>query len=158
MALSAASARPHGASNKSTKRNSQLSSRSHKPTHALLSIKPRYSDAIFRGEKSFEFRRAIFRQPVKVVVVYTTSPICRVVGEFDVQSIITDTIAALWRRTKQNAGIDRERFFGYFAGCEVGHAIVIGRPRKYSRSLNLADAFGVRPPQSFLYLASQRRR
>jgi predicted transcriptional regulator len=125
-----------------------------KRIHALLSIKPKYADAIFRGEKRFEFRRAIFRQPVSVVVVYTTSPVSRVVGEFDIEGIITDTIEGLWRRTKHCAGIDRERFFSYFAGRKVGHAIAIGSVRRYRLSLDISTNFGIRPPQSFAYLGS----
>ena len=120
----------------------------------MLSIKPSYAEAIFRGEKRFEFRRAIFRKPVAVVVVYTSSPVSRVVGEFDIEAIITDTLEGLWKRTKHSAGIDRERFFSYFAGREVGHAIVIGSVRRYPRSLDLSSNFGMRPPQSFAYLGS----
>jgi predicted transcriptional regulator len=89
-----------------------------------------------------------------VVVVYTSSPVSRVVGEFDIEAVITDTVAGLWRRTKHSAGIDRERFFSYFAGRKIGHAIVIGSVRRYSRSLDLSSNFGMRPPQSFAYLAS----
>lgn len=123
-----------------------------------MSIKPPYADAIFRGDKRFEFRRAIFRRPVNVVVVYTTSPISRVVGEFDVESIITDTIEALWKRTRHSAGIDRQCFFGYFAGRKTGHAIVIGSVRRYRNSLDLSNKFGLRAPQSFVYLSSRKLR
>jgi len=119
----------------------------------LLSIKPGYAEAIFRGEKRFEFRRAIFRRPVAVVVVYTTSPVSRVVGEFDIESIITDTIEGLWKRTKHCAGIDKERFFRYFSGCKIGHAIAIGSVRRYPRTLDLPSNFGIRAPQSFAYLS-----
>jgi predicted transcriptional regulator len=119
-----------------------------------LSIKPPYAEAIFRGEKRFEFRRAIFRKPVAVVVVYTTSPVALVVGEFDIDAIITDTIEGLWKRTKHRAGIDRERFFSYFAGRKVGHAIAIGSVRRYALPLDLSANFGIRPPQSFAYLNS----
>jgi predicted transcriptional regulator len=92
---------------------------------------------------------------VATVVVYTTSPVSRVIGEFDVKGIMTDTIEGLWNRTKHCAGIDRERFFGYFAGCEVGHAIAIGPVRRYRRPLDLLSSFGLRPPQSFAYLISE---
>ncbi len=119
-----------------------------------MSIKPRYADAIFRGDKRFEFRRAIFRKPVAVVVVYTTSPVSRVVGEFDIDAIITDTIEGLWKRTKHRAGIDRKQFFSYFAGRKVGYAIAIGSVRRYPLSLDLSSNFGIRPPQSFVYLSS----
>jgi hypothetical protein len=33
-------------------------------------------EAIFHGDKRFEFRRTVFRIAVEVVVVYTTSPVC----------------------------------------------------------------------------------
>src|SRR5438309_11217740 len=109
MGLSTTS-RPYLAvSSKSRKTSFRKYSHSHNPIHALLSIKPRYAEAIFRGEKRFEFRRVIFRKPVKVVVVYTTSPVSRVAGEFDIEGIISDTVEGLWKRTKHQAGIDKER-------------------------------------------------
>lgn len=118
----------------------------------MLSIKPEYAEAIFRGEKRFEFRRAIFRKPVEVVVVYTTSPVSQVVGEFDIEEVITDSVEGLWGRTHRRAGIDRDRFFTYFAGRDVGYAIAIGSVRRYSQPLDLSASFGIRPPQSFVYI------
>jgi predicted transcriptional regulator len=117
-----------------------------------LSIKPQYAEAIFSGKKRFEFRRSIFKHDIRVVVVYITSPVGHVVGEFSVKDIITDDLDALWDRTEAQAGIARELFFTYFAGREVGHAIVIGKVRRYDEPLDLQESFGVRPPQSFLYL------
>ena len=117
-----------------------------------MSIRPPYADAIFRGEKRFEFRRTIFRKPVDIVVVYITSPVCLVVGEFDVRDIISDTVDDLWERTSRYAGIDRDHFFGYFAGCDVGYGIAIGGVRRYEVPLNLFQNYGVRAPQSFVYI------
>ena len=117
-----------------------------------MSIKPPYAEAIFRGEKRFEFRRTIFRKPVNVVVVYVTSPTCLVAGEFDVTEVITDSVENLWSRTSRHAGIDRDLFFEYFDGCELGHAIAIGGVRRYKKPLDLSWKFGVRAPQSFLYI------
>ena len=154
MASSATSNRHPAVSNRSQRITSQQYFHSPKPIHALLSIKPKYAEAIFRGEKRFEFRRAIFRKSVAVVVVYTSSPVSRVVGEFDIEAIITDTIEGLWKRTKHCAGIDRERFFSYFSGRKIGHAIAIGSVRRYPLSLDLSTNFGMRPPQSFAYLSS----
>src|ERR1017187_2315851 len=108
------------------RKNSRKSSSSQTQICALLSIRPPYAEAIFRGEKRFEFRRAIFRKEVEVVVVYITSPVSMVVGEFDVKHVISDDIAALWERTQSKAGIDSDGFFRYFAGRDVGHAIAIG--------------------------------
>jgi hypothetical protein len=73
-----------------------------------LSIKPVYAEAIFAGKKRFEFRRSIFRENIRVVVVYMSSPVMQVVGEFSVEGIITDDVADLWDRTERHAGIDRK--------------------------------------------------
>ena len=152
MGSSAISSRLQGASRKSPKNNLRRSFRSPKRTHALLSIKPEYASAIFRGEKRFEFRRAIFRKPVDIVVVYTSSPVSRVEGEFDIEGVIRDTVEGLWSRTNNFAGIDRDRFFEYFAGRDVAYAIVIGSVRRYPHPLDLSVNFGIRPPQSFVYI------
>lgn len=117
-----------------------------------MSIRPPYATAIFQGRKRFEFRRAIFRRPVDVVVVYITSPTCLVMGEFDVADVITDSVEDLWKRTSRHAGIDKKGFFSYFRGCEVGHAIAIGKVRIYPTPLQLMPAFGIRAPQSFVYV------
>src|SRR5215813_7936728 len=109
MGLSATSTVRREVSNPSRKTSSARSSDSPKPTHAILSIKPEYAEAIFAGTKRFEFRRTIFREDIKVVVVYTTSPVGQVLGEFSVEGVITDDVDALWKRTEQQAGIERNR-------------------------------------------------
>jgi predicted transcriptional regulator len=74
------------------------------------------------------------------------------VGEFDVTDVISDSVEHLWNRTSCHAGIDRDLFFDYFKGCDVGHAIAIGNVRKYRTPLELAGTFGIRAPQSFVYI------
>lgn len=140
--------------------SSTPSSGSLTPTRALLSIKPRFAEAIFRGEKRYEFRRATFKRPVTSALVYSSSPVQKVIGEFDVLGVITAPLAALWRKTKQFAGIDRELFYSYFSGCDVGHAIEIGKTRTFTDPFCPVETLGLRPPQSFLYLdcSAQRAR
>jgi predicted transcriptional regulator len=117
-----------------------------------LSIKPEYAEAIFSGAKRFEFRRSIFREDVQVIVVYMSSPVMQVVGEFNVEGIITDDVQSLWDQTEEHAGIERDVFMDYFSGKDKGHAIKIGSVRRYSEPRDLRARYGVRPPQSFLYL------
>ena len=152
MASFATSNLPRRALRESRQISSAKFSVSPKQTHALLSIRPPYAEAIFRGDKRFEFRRTIFRKAVDVVLVYTTTPVCLVVGEFDVKEVLSDSVPGLWNRTNNHAGIDRRLFFEYFAGCHIGYAIAIGNVRRYQRPLDLASTFGIRPPQSFVYL------
>ncbi len=86
------------------------------------------------------------------MVVYVTSPTCLVAGQFDVAEVFSDSVEDLWSRTSPHAGIDRKRFFEYFEGCELGYAIAIGGVQRYKRPLDLALDFGIRAPQSFVYI------
>ena len=119
----------------------------------LLSIKPEYAFKIFNGEKKFEFRKSIFKNPhVKTVVVYASSPIQRVIGEFEIEEILCLKPKELWEQTKEFSGISENFFFEYFAEKEIGHAIKIKTILKYHRPLTLKESFNVNPPQSFTYL------
>ena len=120
----------------------------------LLSIKPEYADKIFMGEKKYEFRRAIFKnQKVTHIVVYASSPVRKVIGEFEVLDIIHDDVRALWEKTQSLAGISKRKFFDYFSDRDEGYAIKIGEIHKYQHSLSPEEEYGLAPPQSFVYLS-----
>lgn len=121
---------------------------------ALLSIKPEFVDKIFSGQKCFEFRKSAFRQEVSSVVIYATSPVCRIVGEFEVKGILQETPQMLWRKTKTRAGISKEFFFQYFSGREQAVAIIIGNTKKYEQEIDPYEESKGHffPPQSFRYI------
>lgn len=119
----------------------------------LLSIKPEFAEMIFAGTKKFEFRRTVFKNPdVKTVVVYASSPVQKVIGEFEIEKIINDELEALWAQTKKYAGIDEISFFNYFSDKDSGYAIKIKNTKKYKKALCLRKDFKISPPQSFVYL------
>ena len=119
----------------------------------LLSIKPEFANKIFDGTKKFEFRRSIFKKSqVDTIVVYASSPMQKVIGEFDIDSIICDEIGSLWLQTHEFAGINKDYFFEYFSNKQQGYAIAIKKARKYKTPLSLKDSFNMLPPQSFAYL------
>lgn len=121
----------------------------------LLSIKPKYAEKIFNGEKKFEFRKAIFKnQNVATIIVYASSPVCRVIGEFEIDSIIETEIGNLWNKTCKYSGISRDFFFDYFSEKQVGYAIKVKKYKKYKKPLELFENFGIQPPQSFAYVKS----
>jgi predicted transcriptional regulator len=117
-----------------------------------LSIRPNFVESIIQGKKKFEFRRSIFTRPVDIVVVYATAPVRRVVAEFDVCSVISESLSLLWKRTHHFAGIDSEFFWNYFEGKDYGYAIEIGEVRTYKTPFCPIEELGVFPPQSFVYL------
>lgn len=119
----------------------------------LLSIKPEFAEKIFEGTKKFEFRRSVFKNKnVKTVVVYASSPVQKVIGEFEIDTILNDNLQQLWDLTKDYSGITENFFFDYFQNKEKGYAIKIKKTKKYKKSLSLKDDFNASPPQSFMYL------
>lgn len=119
----------------------------------LLSIKPEFAEKIFNGSKKFEFRRSIFKNTyIKTVVVYASSPIKRVIGEFEIDCILCDEINNLWQHTQEYAGVDQDYFFEYFSDKQKGYAISIKKTRIYRKPLSLEEKFNILPPQSFAYL------
>ncbi len=119
----------------------------------LLSIKPEYAEKIFSRRKEFEFRRSLFRdRGVKYAVVYASSPVKLVVGEFEIGEVMEDSIRGLWKITKTGAGMSEAEFFSYFRDRQRGYAIRIGKVHRYRRPVSVVERFGVRAPQSFLYL------
>lgn len=119
----------------------------------LLSIKPNFAEQIFNGSKTYEFRRTIFKNKnIRTVVVYVSSPIQQVIGEFEIGEIIYAPLSVLWKRTQLNAGLSRKEFYKYFTDKEKGYAIKIKKIHKYRKPLSLKQNFRVNPPQSFIYL------
>lgn len=121
--------------------------------NVLLSIKPKYADKIFAGVKIYEFRKIIFKNKnVKKVIVYASAPVCKVIGEFEIESILSLNTKELWQKTMHESGIDKEFYDDYFSGKRIGHAIKVKKVRKYPRGINI-DHFSIkRPPQSFTYI------
>ena len=125
----------------------------------LLSIKPEYAEKILDGEKHFEFRKAVFKNPmVTTVVIYATKPVGKVVGEFDIAEVLSERPSTLWARTAKMAGITRRFFDKYFAGRATAYAIKVKNVRRYQKPLALQSLLksGV-APQSFCYLPARER-
>ena len=121
--------------------------------NVLLSIKPEFSCKIFDGSKKFEFRKRIFKQSnVKKVIVYETAPTYKVVGEFEIDEIVLDTIDNLWEKTKHAAGISNLFYRQYFMKSEYGYAIKIKSVKKYDNPISLMEKYNVIAPQSFVYV------
>jgi len=119
----------------------------------LLSIKPEFANKIFDGTKKYEFRKSIFkREDVDTVVVYASSPMQRVIGEFTIADIICEDTETLWRKTKKYSGVTKDFYDEYFANKEIAFAIRVGMITLYSRPRLLRD-YGINfAPQSFAYL------
>ena len=118
-----------------------------KSIKVLLSIKPEFAEKIFDGTKKFEYRRTIFKNTnIKHIVVYASSPIQKVIGEFEIGNILYEEKNNLWQQTKEYAGITEDYFLHYFSDRQNGYAIVIKKSQKYCIPLSLKDNFNISPP------------
>jgi len=120
----------------------------------LLSIKPEYANKIFSGEKKFEFRKRVFKNlEVQTVVVYSTMPVGKIIGEFSIKNIHQDSPSIIWQKTKNFSGIDEIFFNEYYDGRDTAVAIEVHNPILYKEPINPKEKFtNFTAPQSFMYL------
>lgn len=120
--------------------------------NAILSIKPKFVEEIFKGNKLYEYRKAVFKRPVDKVYIYSSRPVCRIVGEFRIKTIISNTPEKLWDETKEFSGISRYFYDSYFEGKQVAYALQIKDVIRYTNAVNPQTLFGkFTAPQSFVY-------
>ena len=121
-------------------------------TAILLSIKPKFVENILNGKKCFEYRKRVPGRYIDKIIIYSSSPICAVVGEVGVVEILSDTPINIWNTTKNQSGIDAKFFFDYFDDRSVAYAYKLKNVKKYTRPKKLDD-FGIKyAPQSFVYI------
>ncbi len=118
----------------------------------VLSIKPEFAFKIFDGTKKFEFRRSIFKNGnIKSIIVYASSPVQQVIGEFEIDEVLNYDLPTLWDMTQEFSGISEKFYYDYFVNKEQGFAIKIKNTKKYSNPKCLREDFNLSPPQSFAY-------
>lgn len=120
----------------------------------LLSIKPKYADLILAGSKRVEFRRSWAVQDVSVIVLYSSSPIRRIVGMVEVDEIIVTSPNSLWETCiERGGGLTRNELQSYFSGKSQGVAVLLGKVFKLAAHIQPSDVISeFVPPQSFRYL------
>ena len=120
----------------------------------LLSIKPEYVKKIARGEKKYEFRKRIFKSPtINRIFIYSSSPEKRIIGSFQIGSILKDCPEQLWEQVKDESGIDYLTYCKYFDGKAEAYAIQIVDLKLFHTPIDpkeLDPSFIA--PQSYQYL------
>jgi predicted transcriptional regulator len=120
---------------------------------AFLPIKPEYMAEIISGKKRYEFRRRPISAEVERIILYSTSPVKRIIGIAQVSGVEQDSPTATWAKTKHKAGISYAAYCGYFAGAQNAVAIKLTDVRLFKNPVSPQDIvpnFVV--PQSFRYV------
>ena len=110
-------------------------------------------ERILAGSKKYEFRKRLANRTVDKILMYSTAPIMKVVGEVEVIKTISSSPSALWEYTKKFAGISRDKYRKYFKGCKVAYAYQLGEIIQYDPPKELSEFNISLPPQSFIYLS-----
>jgi predicted transcriptional regulator len=127
-----------------------------KKVNVIIPISPHFAEKIFEGSKKFEFRKILFNvEKVHKVLLYASSPVQRVVGEFTVGDVLSYPLPILWDKTKAFSGVSEDFFLAYFDNRTIGHALLIKSPIKYENPLSLKEDFGKCAPQLFTYVESK---
>lgn len=119
----------------------------------LMPINPEYVDEILSGNKKYEYRKIkAKRKNIDKMVIYSTSPIMRVVAEVDVEGIIEASPEKLWEQTKEYSGITKDFYSKYYKNKENAIAYKLGNIKVYDKPKKLCDIGINYVPQSFIYL------
>jgi predicted transcriptional regulator len=120
-------------------------------TQVLMSVHPRYAEAILEGKKRYEIRRARPQFPPGTIVwLYATKPRSAIVGWFESGEVISAEPRNLWLRFSETLCIEPEAFEQYVSGRDCVSAIEI---RDVQAMTDLPMPRGLMPPQSYRYLA-----
>lgn len=124
------------------------------PDDVIFSLQRVYVDRLLSGNKCVELRRrAPSLDSGTRVWLYSKVPHGEVVGVGVLEEVETDNPVNLWKKYSQCAGLTQEEFFSYFAGVELGAALIfysvarLRRPIPLSQLKKLEANF--HPPQFF---------
>ena len=123
----------------------------------VLSLKPRFAEAILAGVKTVELRRTEPRIVVPTrALLYAASPVRALLGTCIITSVQSLDLLALWQEHGPGSGLRHHEFQEYFEGVDAGTALTLVQPRAFRRQIPLqalrARPKGFRPPQSFAYV------
>ncbi len=120
---------------------------------ALYSIKPIYSNKIISGNKTYELRKKMPAKKIDYMLIYSSSPVSKVVGYAEVKGVHKNTVSEIWKFTSKYAGITKQAYEEYFKGYGDAYAIELGSIKKFTRPFAINE---INPdyvaPQSFSYI------
>ncbi|MDE0614767.1 MAG: ASCH domain-containing protein [bacterium] len=123
----------------------------------VLSLKPRFAEAILAGTKTVELRRT--RPKIEVpthALLYASTPVRALLGTCIITDVRTANLTALWREYGSRSEVSHKEFKRYFEGLDIGTALALSHQQPLDRIVPLQDLRakprGFRPPQSFAYV------
>lgn len=117
----------------------------------LLSIRPRFAQAILSGTKSAEIRRqrrAV--QPGTLVIIYATKPVGALVGTARISDIAEGIPADIWEQHQDCTGVSKAEYDTYLSGSETAYLLFLRQVQRLEPLLTLEQirsAATFQPPE-----------
>lgn len=119
----------------------------------LMSIKPKYANAIFEGTKRVEFRKQPFKRPVSHVIVYSSSEDKRILGYFTLGETDVGNPRTLWKRYRRVGAIKYADYEAYFGTRNLGVAFHVEEVCPLAKPISLSRLKrNLKAPQSYCYI------
>jgi predicted transcriptional regulator len=126
------------------------------PRALVLSLRPRFADAILDGRKTAELRRQRVGAPAGTrIILYSSTPVMAVVGTARIAAVHTLQPGSAWRRFGRRLQLQRDEFDNYLTGCLAACVVELEHVQRLDSPLPLGQLHQLtrfRPPQSYRYL------
>lgn len=96
--------------------------------------------------------KSICKRNIDKIVIYSTSPVKRIIAEVEVKSVLSSTPNKLWNQTKKYSGISKTKYMKYFENKDIAFAYELGKVIVYEQPKKLEDIGINYYPQSHVYL------
>jgi predicted transcriptional regulator len=124
----------------------------------LLSVRPRFAQAILDGTKTVELRRRPVKAPPgTAVVLYASAPLMAIVGTATLVDVVALRPQTAWRRYRGTLSLSWAEFTEYLNGVDQAQLLRLDDVKELSQPLSLQTlrrAAPFQPPQSFRYVHS----
>jgi len=118
----------------------------------LISINPQHVAKILSGEKKYEYRTRLAKDPVSSMLIYETSPMKKIVAEVEILGTTTLPVDTLWRQTESSSGLDEKTYHQYFKGRSSASAYILGDVTIFEEPIDISQFGLTHAPQSFYYI------
>jgi predicted transcriptional regulator len=128
----------------------------------LLSIKPKYIDAIFSGKKTIELRRRFNEKWIgENIAIYASKPKQSIVGQAKIKNIEYAETNLVWEKYQSEIGGTRSDFDSYVGKIKKIYVIFLDEIKPYENGipitqLNFLLNKDLIPPQSYYLLEENR--